>query len=123
MLYAQCVYCRNVAPLVCTGVLMLHPAMPCVATPQGAACRWCGPMPPVYTCSACLRPQTLAGPTAGQGPAFPGVQPGVAPVAQAGPGSSGGKFGWLQAAGKGFGEGIMKGLTGGSNQGAGGQYW
>ena len=122
MLYAQCVYCRNVAPLVCTGVLMMHPPMPCVATPQGPACRWCGPMPPGYTCSNCFGSQTLAGPTAGQGPAFPGAQPGVAPVAQAGSSSSGGKYDWLQAAGKGVGEGFMKGLMSGMNQGSGGQY-
>ncbi|MGH3481704.1 MAG: hypothetical protein ACRDPQ_00575 [Nocardioidaceae bacterium] len=80
-------------------------------------------MPAVYTCSACFRSQTLAGPAAMQRPAFPGAQPAVAPVAQAGPGSSGGKHSWLQAAGKGFGEGVMKGLMGGTNQAPGGQYW
>jgi hypothetical protein len=121
MLYAQCVYCRNVSPLVCTGTMMMHPPMPCVATPMGAACRWCGPMPPVYTCSTCFGTQTLAGPTAGQQPAFPGGQPAVAPVAQAGAGQSGGKYDWLQSLGKGVTEGVMGGLMG-ANQGTGGMY-
>lgn len=122
MLSAQCAYCRSVTTLVCTGRVMLHPAMACIATPLGVACQWCGPMPPVYTCSACFGTQTLAGPAPAQGPAFPGAQAAVAPVTQAGPGRAGGKYEWLTATGKGLGEGLMNGLLGGTNVGSGGPY-
>lgn len=63
---------------------MPHVPVPVEASPMGPACPWCGPMPPIFTCTICGTTQGLYMPGMSVPPAQgPGIAPLVAPVAQA----------------------------------------
>lgn len=67
----------------------MHPPVPFQASPMGPYCGFCGPRPPMFTCSVCGTTQGLYM----QGMAMPpaqgmGIAPLVAPVVQAPQGAS-----------------------------------
>jgi hypothetical protein len=71
---------------------MLHPSTPVEPSPMGPYCRFCGRMPPIFTCMVCGTTQGLLVP----GMAAPQVPAGaaaplVAPAVEAPPGASEGE--------------------------------
>jgi hypothetical protein len=89
MLYARCGMCGGIAPLWCSGQFMPHVPAYVAATPTGAYCSVCGPMPSIFTCMACGTRQFLVLPGAPvPAPAFPGASQNFAAVVQAEPGAS-----------------------------------
>ena len=108
MLFVGCSFCRSIGPLVCAGQFMPHMPVPVEPSAWGPACGYCGPMPPVFTCSRCFTQQWLllqgAAPPQGmqQGQAF-------APVVQAPAGAGESQVMklikvFVGEAGKGFGQ-------------------
>jgi hypothetical protein len=85
--YAGCSSCGSIVPLMCAGAFPPHMPMPVQASPMGPYCGYCGPLPPVFTCTICGTMQGLYLP----GMAVPQAQrmgmPLVAPVLQAPPGA------------------------------------
>jgi hypothetical protein len=55
VLYASCAYCGFIQPLFCAGQFMPHMPLYVSATPMGAACPQCGPLPPVFMCRCGFR--------------------------------------------------------------------
>jgi hypothetical protein len=76
MLYVGCSSCPNIAPFVCTGLAMFHPAMPTEPSPMGPFCGFCGVLPPVFMCGMCGTVQRLfvPGMSAPPTPTFGGPQ-------------------------------------------------
>jgi hypothetical protein len=104
MLYVGCGHCRAVLPLLCQGSFMHPLPVPVFSGPMGTICPYCGPLPPMFTCSVCGIAQMLVVPGAGlampTGPVAPGV---FAPVVQANPGMGQGQIeALLTEAGKAF---------------------
>jgi hypothetical protein len=85
MLYAGCSSCRTIVPLWCAGQFMPHMPVLVAGTAMGPYCNFCGPLPPIFTCTVCWTRQALYLP----GMAFtpprwvPGLTQYVAPVVQA----------------------------------------
>jgi hypothetical protein len=88
--YVGCSFCGNIAPLWCSGQLMLHAPVPAAYTPTGVSCQLCGPMSPIFTCTRCWTVQMFYLPGSGSIPAqrMPGAPQYMAPVVQANMGSN-----------------------------------
>jgi hypothetical protein len=84
MLFAGCSSCRSIVPLWCAGQVMPHMPVPVEPSPMGPYCRFCGQMPPIFTCMVCGTTQGLfmPGMAAPPAPAM-GAGPLVAPAVQA----------------------------------------
>ena len=90
MLYVGCSNCRTIVPLWCAGQFPPHAPLPAMAVPQGVYCGMCGPLPPVFTRTACWTRQMLFLPGSALTPSsiYPGSNHSFAPVVQAQPGAS-----------------------------------
>jgi hypothetical protein len=92
MLFVGCSSCRSVAPLWCAGQFMPHMPTPVEASPTGPFCRFCGQMPPIFTCMVCGTRQGLLVPGMAAPPVPAGsAAPLVAPAVEAPPGASEGQ--------------------------------
>lgn len=81
--YAGCSSCGSIAPLLCSGAFPPHPMMAVQVSPMGAFCGFCGPLPPVFTCSFCGMTQGLYLPGMPVSQAQRTGMPLMAPVVQA----------------------------------------
>jgi hypothetical protein len=90
--FAGCSSCGSIVPLMCAGAFPPHMPTPVQTSAFGPYCPYCGPLPPVFTCSLCGTMQGLYVP----GMPVPQVQrmgtPLVAPVLQAPQGASSGQL-------------------------------
>jgi hypothetical protein len=75
---------------MCAGGFPPHPPFPVELTPFGPACRFCGPLPPAFTCTVCGTFQALVLPGAAPPPrpAFGAGPQLAAPVVQTSPNAS-----------------------------------
>ncbi len=60
MIVVGCNYCGLTEPLVCGGTYFPHIPMQAIFNPiYGCVCPYCGPKPPIYTCSYCRQMQYI----------------------------------------------------------------
>jgi hypothetical protein len=91
MLFAGCSSCRSITALWCAGQFMPHMPTPVEPSPTGPFCRFCGQMPPVFTCMVCGTRQGLFVPGMAAPPSAGQAAPLVAPAVEAPPGASEGE--------------------------------
>ncbi len=90
----------------------MHPPVPFQASPMGPYCGFCGPRPPMFTCSVCGTTQGLYMPGMAVPPAQGmGIAPLVAPVVQAAPGAAPSQ-GEMRSAAQDFRSGFAKQMGG-----------